>query len=184
MAALAGITSVISLLDVGVRAASSLRQVIQDRRNAPAEILALSNEVQDFAMVMYELKITCQDVRSNALLNGRSELLPILTQHMNRARSGLKAVEALIDNVHMDQKSETTMIMARVWSAKKQSACNLKDGLREVKINIQLLLQASTTMVTAAFYVVCNLLLLVYIIYYTKITIQVSCAESKAVLDG
>jgi phage tail sheath gpL-like len=59
--------SAVALLGAGVTCARILRNLIKDFRDAPLELIAMSNEVNDLNAVLAEIEIAGLDKRSGAL---------------------------------------------------------------------------------------------------------------------
>ena len=142
MATLSGIASIVSLLDFGIRSAGYLRQLIQDLRHVPEEVLALSEEVKDFTTVMIELERTYRNVATSASTLGNLQTTTALTQQTRRAQNKLRAVKLFVMEVRNDLPIGSSTVKLRSWLNKKELAAQLRDELRDSKINIQLLMEA------------------------------------------
>ena len=140
MAALSAIASVVSLLDVGVRSANSLRQLLLDFRNAPIEVEALYAEVGDYAAVIIELEETCQNFGATSLPIIQPRFATTLQQQIDRNTVNLQAVEKLVKKVRKENTTGPANVKTGPWVLRKKVAGELKGRLQDAKINLQMLL--------------------------------------------
>ena len=141
MSSLSPIASVVSLLDVGLRSANSLRQLLLNFRNAPIEVEVLFSELGDYAAVIIKLEEICQNIGATPLPTIQLRSITLLKQQIDRTKTIFEAVETLIKNVREESPRGPAKVRTRPWVFRKQIANELKNRLQDAKINLQILLE-------------------------------------------
>ena len=136
--------SIASLVDIGARSANHIRQFAQDFRVIPEEILALSDEINDFATVLTEVERTSREIGANASHTGQLQITDALTRQINRAQIQLQAIETFISSIRQASSAVTSWLQLHPWLIKKKKiAGKLNRDLQNTKNNLQILLVAN-----------------------------------------
>ena len=144
--------------------AKQLNDLRRAFRDAPAEILALSNEISDMTVVLTEVNTICQEPAmtlklvmqrttencflicddSSARKHRDSQFHDLLSAQLDRAKQVLAELATLAESVYNDSHSG-----ARVnklgWLRKKQGAGKLQAQLKDTREKIHMLLCMKTT---------------------------------------
>ncbi|KAI1171883.1 ankyrin repeat-containing domain protein [Nemania sp. FL0916] len=126
LAAAAGLT------DVSVRASSKLGIIISEFKNAPALILALSNENQEIKIVLERIRESKQAVESLGDTQHDEAFLASLDSQLNDARAILTDLESLAALLSPGRPASKGFR----WLRQKKRATKLKAMLKEVREKI------------------------------------------------
>jgi hypothetical protein len=129
--------SVLAVLGSGISVANTLKSVISKYKNAPAAILALSNELSDLLLIIQEVK--GQSLSLTTATN--------LSSILGRADSKLRELDEFLKSVGVlgTAKVARRRYEKLSWAGKNsKKAEEFKQDLQDVKINIILLLSTAT----------------------------------------
>ena len=121
-------------MGAGVSVSKALNTVIQGYREAPAAIIALSNEVSDLVIVLQEVRS-----RVESLVDGLN-----LTTTIRKAEAKLGELRGFVESLGVltaGRGTKNSFDKAR-WVARKKRARVLKEDLKDLKNDIILLLSA------------------------------------------
>lgn len=123
------------VLDIALRATKALHGLCSELREAPALILALSNETADVSVVLGRV----DEARANLARLERDKMFFVaLDCHLTTARAVILRLEALISALQVRSGS----IKRIKWCLRKNKASALKDDLRDVRQRINEILTA------------------------------------------
>lgn len=123
------------------QAAGSIAKVIRNIRNAPDELIALSNEVADLNLIVSDLE---QLALEGNLVGASTQTLAML---LIQARAKMDELDAFIGNLlsaDASLKAETASHRLRWALGKKRKANELLRQLRELRHNIAMVLGLRT----------------------------------------
>ncbi|KAI0403872.1 hypothetical protein F4802DRAFT_569705 [Xylaria palmicola] len=126
------------LADVSVRTSLKLRSLISEFKNAPALILALSNETAEISVILERVNESRQAVERLGDSQQDTGFLDCLRGQLNDARTILADLEALTALLSPGKPANKRFR----WLRQKKHAANLKDRLKEVRERINELLIA------------------------------------------
>jgi len=121
----------IGLLDVSARLSGKARRIAHTIKNAPAQILALENELEDFRLVLNEVQQAQEQI-----IAARDVALPaVLSREIERAQRETDELEETVDLVTSTGKN-----VGIRWLRKQSHIYIHKSRLREIRQRIQELL--------------------------------------------
>lgn len=85
--------SALTVIGASSACANFLLEFIKGLRNAPAELLALSNEVNELKIVLNEIKIVCQSIEQEPIPS--QEFLDMVSKQLAEAGEILKELDEL-----------------------------------------------------------------------------------------
>ena len=139
------LSSIASLLDIGIRCGKSIGRLIIEHRHAPDELLVTSNEVSDFNVILTEVDATCSTLNLSPT-GPQTQFIAALTNELDKARTALTALDKSVHSMYTTRLSPgATEVDSLAWATKRASIIKAKESLRETRRNISLLLQSSTT---------------------------------------
>ena len=126
--------SVVAVLGAGISVSNAIKTVIQGYREAPVAITALSNEVSDLIVVLQEVR----DRNLDGVTAGS------LAAALSRAEAKLEELRVFVQGLGVvDSVGKWRRTYERAtWGKKKERAQELKSGLRDVKVDVVLLLSS------------------------------------------
>jgi len=129
MADVVGLTaSIFTLTD----AATKLGKLINNLRHAPAEVLSLANEVSDLRFVFSQVR---------EVIKLRPESVSNLSSTLSRADAAIAALTGVIERYTSRSISAPDGIR---WVLGRGKVKNLKEELREIRLQLTTLLVANT----------------------------------------
>lgn len=129
------VAAVVGVVDVGSRVSARLRDITHTWKHAPAEILALSNEVTDITVVLHHTKDACNSTKA---VSADSALAKDLDKYINTARSILTELNNILD-----QLASTRSLRKKVkWIQLKDVVLSKKNELKSTRTEIRELLRA------------------------------------------
>jgi Fungal N-terminal domain of STAND proteins len=133
--------SVIAVLGAAVNAAQTIQNLIRTLRQAPDELLALSNEVSDFRLVLHEIDLSAQG--QDVAYNSTSAILRILS----RAEAKLDELDRFVKGFVRPHLSTVTKVDRVRWMKEKNNAQAIQSELRAMRMDLATLLVAKTSYV-------------------------------------
>jgi cob(I)alamin adenosyltransferase len=134
--------SVLTVLGSGMTAAKALNSLISEYRNAPAAILALSNQVSDLIILIQEVRdksLGCDTTMKLSVVLDRADAkLQELNHFIKKA--------GVLDTGRLSISKTTRRRYEKLsWAASNnRKAQELKQDLQDVKLSIILLLSTAT----------------------------------------
>lgn len=132
-------TGVASLADIAVRVGTDLSQMSRDMKNAPEDIQALSNEVNDIRAVLKVLEELRLDNAADSRILSTEGILKQLERELAQAKTVLNDLDMLVKGCQSRKTFETRF---KWWRKNKNQADCLRRQLREVRNRILELLSA------------------------------------------
>jgi hypothetical protein len=127
------LAGILSLIDVSARLSSKTRFIARTVKNAPSEILALGNELEDLRVVLNEAENGQQEMV--VALKDRPALHISLVEEIAKAREKVVQLEQIIDQV-----SSVEGHMRIRWLRKQRQIQVFQLELRKIRQRIQELL--------------------------------------------
>jgi hypothetical protein len=103
--------------------------IIRGLKNAPAELTALSNEVNDIKVVLYNIKAVCKPTEQGSSLS--QEFLDMTSKQLTEAGEILAELEELLKR-HIPLSSSSRCS----WPLKKGKAGRLHLKLKDLRMNL------------------------------------------------
>lgn len=130
-------SAALSVLDVTGRTSAKLVDLVCNWKDAPALIVALSNETEDLKVVMDRIRDAGQTVQDRNMKND-TDFTFALGAQLQKARDHLGELETLVD----DLKRGNSIVERGKWLLKKSIAAEIQTQLRDVRLRINELLLA------------------------------------------
>ena len=138
MAEVVGIISaVLGVLDVSTRGSQRLHQVVKAWINAPAEILALHNEIVDLRYLLDNIRDAQAVVEVEADAQGNYGFVTALRTQLRRAEEHFQSLNGILDELSKIKKYRKKT----KWICRERRVEQLKNGIRLVREHINNLLQ-------------------------------------------
>ncbi|KAF2489235.1 hypothetical protein BU16DRAFT_544640 [Lophium mytilinum] len=134
---LSAIAGVVGILDVAARTSSQVWKLIEAWRNAPTQILDLSEEIHTSRRVSTQLQTMCD------ALKGVSESDPfveILAAQIDTARTICVSLDAILQSIGSTSPDTRRRIRKEKWLQAKSKVADLQSQLARVRSNVMLLL--------------------------------------------
>lgn len=128
---LSTISSVTSVIDIVARTTTALGALITDWKNAPAAILALSNEAADLTIVLDRLR-DASLVARQVDAQRDAEVVSALDEQFRLARDALAELDALVSAL----RRRRGLTRRNEWILKKSAAARLQQRIRAVRSKI------------------------------------------------
>jgi hypothetical protein len=146
------LASVVTLMGACSTIAKDSDSLIRKFKDAPDELLALSNEINDFQAVLSEIRNAClsnpQGNVSGPALVGHQLLTP-LNDNVNRARAQLDDLGKFMTSVTKHVNGSTDLRVSRTeWFKKSRTLANKRERLKETRLQIHFRLAANTAYVS------------------------------------
>jgi chromosome segregation ATPase len=129
------VAGILSLVDVSARLSSKTRYIARTIKHAPAEILALGNELEDLRVVLHEVE-SCQEELS-LMLKDRPAVHTSLVDEITKARDQVLQLEDVIDHVSSGEGN-----MRLRWLRKQRHIHDVQAELRKTRQRVQELLMS------------------------------------------
>ena len=131
--------SAIALASVAVAAGRITKRYISDYRNAPAELLALSNEVADLGLVLGEARLATvvQSAEGNSANN--------IEDLLSRAKVQLEGLEELAQQLAPPNQDSMRNIDRLRWHRAKKKAIARMEAIRSIRSSLAVILSARST---------------------------------------
>ncbi|KAI1429135.1 hypothetical protein F5Y12DRAFT_710346 [Xylaria sp. FL1777] len=135
MAEVFGVVSgAIGVLDVSTRGIQRLQQVVKTWINAPAELLALQNEVEDLRYLLDEIQRTAVAIETTAQQD--AGFAAALREQLRKARDHHQSLEYILDEMSRIKRFKKKFN----WVRREGRVANLKRGFQQVREQISNLL--------------------------------------------
>jgi hypothetical protein len=121
--------SALTVLETSSACARILVHIIRGLKNAPAELTALSNEVNDIKVVLYNIKAVCKPTEQGSSLS--QEFLDMTSKQLTEAGEILAELEELLKR-HIPLSSSSRCS----WPLKKGKAGRLHLKLKDLRMNL------------------------------------------------
>ncbi|UQC83598.1 ankyrin repeat domain-containing protein [Colletotrichum lupini] len=134
---------IIAITTVAAQVANLLAGIREDWDSLPGRMHALSNEIQDFNVVLQQVAIAVKDRRvSGQDAYGESTLLPLLVRG-NNVLVDLKAIlERLLATGTKKKEAISRVLM---WRREQGTVSSLQEQIKQVKSSLNVLLGASNS---------------------------------------
>jgi hypothetical protein len=145
------LASVVTLMGACSTIAKDSDSLIRKFKDAPDELLALSNEINDFQAVLSEIRNAClshpQGNVPGPALVGHQLLMP-LSDNVNRAREQLDDLGRFLTSVtkHVDRSTDLSVNRLE-WVKRSRTLAKKRERLRETRLQIHFRLAANTAYV-------------------------------------
>jgi hypothetical protein len=140
--------SIFSLIEFSTECAAGLGRLIHDYRHAPDEIIALSNEVYDFNLILDELQNFCHTFEAAVGFTHSSTAIDkALTSQLLLARSKVTKIDALRQALTTVLPSGEIGFQRHLWLYKKQEVKRLQHNLKEIRQKLAMWLETATAYV-------------------------------------
>jgi hypothetical protein len=137
--------SAASLLSFSGSCAKYLRKLIHTVRNAPTEILALTNELADLNVLLADVNNTSQAIeRAPVRSQADSDFLNALSAQLAKAESKIEQLHALAYSLSTRTNDGDTKFQRYIWLKKKSSAIRIQQELAEIRQSLSLLFTSNT----------------------------------------
>ena len=137
-------TRLTTLFAVAATCSNKLRNIIDASKysSVPSEILALSNEINDFRAVLAEVEANHQVMSRPFIITGQAEYTDTRTaDQLERAHSKMKELDRLISSsIKLKQQSPKQIFRKAAWLRNKNESMAIIQDLKEVKQNIMLIM--------------------------------------------
>ena len=147
MAELSLVASLVSLLDIGVRCGTAIGSLIREYRNAPDELIAASNEVSDFNVVLAEVEAACTSLNSSPT-GPQTQTISALADQLRKAKAEWITLEALVRSMSTTLPSGAIKVERFSRLVKQGSVIKGKEALRQITHNINVLLESTSAYVS------------------------------------
>lgn len=127
--------SVLTVLGAGISVSKALKTIIQNYKDAPSEIIALSKEVEDVTLILREI-----NNQQAPLVSGAS--LDLILSRADGKLAELKDFTAKLGVLHTNGTAKRTFEKLK-WTNMKEKSRELLTALRDVKINLGLVMDNS-----------------------------------------
>jgi hypothetical protein len=121
--------SALTVIEVSSACAKILLQIIQSHRAAPAQLVALSNEVNDIKTVLDDIKTVCQSIEQEP--SPSQGFLDMTSKQLAEAREILVELDGLLKRFMPLNSSRRWR-----WPLNKGKAERLLQKLKEVRSNL------------------------------------------------
>ncbi|MCJ1314219.1 hypothetical protein MMC25_007899 [Agyrium rufum] len=148
MAELSLLVNVANLLDMGIRCRKSISDLVRQYRDAPNELIALSNEVSDLNIVLTEIESTYNSLSAHAG-GPQTRFATALAGQLATAKANLNKLDSLTRSLSTALPSGSVKFNNFAWLSKRNLAIKLKDSIRDTRSNITLLLGSTAVSRTA-----------------------------------
>jgi hypothetical protein len=137
--------SLVSLLSFSGSCAKDLRKLIHTVRNAPTEILALTNELADLNVLLADLNNTSQAIeRAPVQSQADREFLIALAAQLAKADSKLMQLDSLASILSTRTSDGDAKFQRSIWLKKKSLAIRIQQELAEIRQSLGLLFTSNT----------------------------------------
>ncbi|KAF2137064.1 uncharacterized protein K452DRAFT_312628 [Aplosporella prunicola CBS 121167] len=124
------VASVITLAETAVK----LGRLINRLHEAPAELLALSNEIENFRVLLYEVE--------KVALGNRPQMAEKLSETLCDANSKVLIIRGFLERVDAD---DAKAIDRLVWIRHKGKIRTFQSQLRDARLHLSAMLDANTS---------------------------------------
>ncbi|MCJ1356794.1 MAG: hypothetical protein MMC33_006790 [Icmadophila ericetorum] len=142
LSVIGGVSSVVSVIDIGIRSARYLHSFAQDLKHTDDQLIELSDEVHNVNLVLTEVERTCVSSQGNNTLPSVQAIQ--LDKQLSKANSILSELEALLRSVRVVSPSGGTKVNRFTWLKNKANAVKLCKDLVDVKQSILAFLNVVT----------------------------------------
>jgi hypothetical protein len=140
--------SIVSLLSFSGSCAKDLRKLIHTVRNAPTEILALTNELADLNVLLADLNNTSHAIeRAPVRSQADRDFLIALAAHLAKADLKLSQLHTLACTFSTRTADGNLKFQRYKWLKNKSSAIKVQRELAEVRHSLALLFSSNTAYV-------------------------------------
>jgi hypothetical protein len=128
------IVGVLGTLDASTRLASKASKIIATLKNAPADILALMNELEDLRVVLNEAEFAREKIENAA--QGNPSLHSALRMELESARLEVDELEIILDNTwNMKMQKRITWLRKQGNIEKRRAQLrNCRERLRDLLV--------------------------------------------------
>jgi hypothetical protein len=134
--------SAVAVLQIGAACAKSLLSIIQDIRDAPGELMVLSNEVNSLNAIIDEVQ------KVSGSLAGDGSSTSQFTKTIKRLLKEAEDVLVTLNTLALKYKSKPRTINHSVsWICQKSRANKCLTRLRDIRANIMALFASETALV-------------------------------------
>lgn len=133
--------SAIAVIGAAVNVAQTIQTLIKTLRKAPDELLALSNEVSDLRLVLYEIDLAAQG--QDVAYNSASAILQIL----HRGQAKLDELDQFVKRFIRPHLRTVTKVDRVRWVKEKNNAQAIQSELRAIRMDLATILAAKTSYV-------------------------------------
>jgi hypothetical protein len=136
----------IAVLGTGAACAKALLSIIQSIRNAPEELMALSNEVNNVNAIIHEVSELCESLAMDH--SSTAQFLETLESLLKEAKVALDALNNGLVPLVSNPKSRVQKLDQSVsWLGRKTWAKKYLLRLQNIRTNITTLLVSKTVLV-------------------------------------
>lgn len=141
----------VSFLAFAGISAEGFQRIVRDARNAPEEILAISNEINDLMVVATNVEMVCSELpRTTDLQHSVASTLKSIDYYLSIANSKIQRSVILKDQICFQLPDGTRRINRISWVRNKSVFLTLVKDLKELKNNLNFMLVTMTLYVKAA----------------------------------
>jgi hypothetical protein len=152
-----GALTLVSLSAACVKETGSL---VRAFKHAPDEVLALSNEINDFHLVLSQVKtaIPSKPTSSKSTNSHNDDFVKALAPHLTRASATLIKFDQLLKELLVKSPTGESILQRHVWLRRRSKVKTLKEEFTEVKHSLCLLFAANSAQVALPFQTSPNLI--------------------------
>jgi len=134
--------TVITVLATGTACAKTLLSIIQDTRDAPVELMNLSNEVINLNAIIDEARKVCESLATDG--SSTAHFIETLERQLKEAEDVLGALNGLVSKWKL---SVGTLDQSVLWLCRKTRVKKCLVRLRDIRTNIAALFASQTVLV-------------------------------------